>query len=843
MNTPSAFAKGWVNWVGAALVAVSIGFVVYALYRRGAVPLTSRASSLSAASGPAALMEKWRKDTFAGRDSRKLWEQYSQAAQAKLQEPGADPSDIKAKAGALGPDPERIFGFIRDQIGLEPYAGVLRGARGTLLSGAGNSLDRALLAQELLKFNGIDSRLVKGSLSEAQADGLLARFLVGSPPPRVLTDLVSVPTAAELNAQVASLSSKSGIAESSLAGLVQLARSQREDFWAKSDAQMALQFKFLKDHLRQGAIKSSNDGATLSERLTQRLREHYWLQIKEASGAWSEFDPTFTDSKRGTAYGSSPVPMVEIPKDSYHKLEFRLVYQSMTHGALKEEDLISATFPSEDAPFEQLEFRIQPAELGTPVAALPTMDSKQLIDLLRSIKRFRPVLRAGSEIRGGRVFDLEGNTYGTAAGPLLKVPVGGTFADALGGGGEAAPQFVELRVVLRISGPGRDPMIQTRAVVRADDLKSPAFAPPLVEWDLLLQPQWLSSEFLAFRALSQTVSVGDALLAAQTAGRAGQRLQNPPSAASVLLMQMALLRETATAHELARQKSVRALVDEPMLTISGRRLAGTRDHEGQFTAERFVDIVDNGIRYVAGDNAPEQSAYDAALRQGVADCTIEYQLSRVLFPNATNWSGATIFEQALKEQRPVLLANAQDIDNLRSVGVPEADIEWIHDNEPPSSRLVVATTAGGSDAWWSISPDGTAILRSSGGKGSDFAETVLTHAEIVGEKLLELGELGSQIMCLYEIGSAALAGMQYFASPGYRELGIDGWHVVNIVFCVGAQYVAIGTAAKAEVHGVSYATEMWNLLGIELGWHLGDQVREHLHGGAHEGATKSSGGE
>jgi hypothetical protein len=102
----------------------------------------------------------------------------------------------------------------------------------------------------------------------------------------------------------------------------------------------------------------------------------------------------------------------------------------------------------------------------------------------------------------------------------------------------------------------------------------------------------------------------------------------------------------------------------------------------------------------------------------------------------------TIVEQANIEKRPVLLAKTQDIDALRSAGVTEADIEWIHDNELPDSRLVVATTTGGMDAWWSVRPNGTAVLRANGGRGQAHNEYIFTSDVIVTFVCgMEVGEL------------------------------------------------------------------------------------------------------
>ena len=74
---------------------------------------------------------------------------------------------------ALEFDTERIFRFVSDQIRYEPYAGVLRGAEGTLMARAGNSADQAVLLAALLKASGIECRLVQGPLDAATGDALI----------------------------------------------------------------------------------------------------------------------------------------------------------------------------------------------------------------------------------------------------------------------------------------------------------------------------------------------------------------------------------------------------------------------------------------------------------------------------------------------------------------------------------------------------------------------------------------------------------------------------------------------------------------------------------------------
>lgn len=65
---------------------------------------------------------------------------------------------------APGLDLVEIFHRVARGIRYEPYRGVLRGAAGTALSGAGNDVDQALLLAELLQRAGYRTRFVRGDL-------------------------------------------------------------------------------------------------------------------------------------------------------------------------------------------------------------------------------------------------------------------------------------------------------------------------------------------------------------------------------------------------------------------------------------------------------------------------------------------------------------------------------------------------------------------------------------------------------------------------------------------------------------------------------------------------------
>ncbi len=70
---------------------------------------------------------------------------------------------IAERAALLDYDAAKIFSFVAGEIHYEPYAGILRGARGTLWARAGNSADQAMLLSELLTASAIGELSPEGA--------------------------------------------------------------------------------------------------------------------------------------------------------------------------------------------------------------------------------------------------------------------------------------------------------------------------------------------------------------------------------------------------------------------------------------------------------------------------------------------------------------------------------------------------------------------------------------------------------------------------------------------------------------------------------------------------------
>src|SRR5205823_28363 len=89
--------------------------------------------------------------------------------------PDANTTDpfIQEEAALLDYDPQRIFDFLHDNVGYNSYVGSVRGARGTLWSDAGNSLDVASLGVALMRASGIPAQYARGSLPYNLAQQLI----------------------------------------------------------------------------------------------------------------------------------------------------------------------------------------------------------------------------------------------------------------------------------------------------------------------------------------------------------------------------------------------------------------------------------------------------------------------------------------------------------------------------------------------------------------------------------------------------------------------------------------------------------------------------------------------
>lgn len=707
--------------------------------------------------------------------------------------PGADPSDIPYMAGKLGFDANRIFAFVRDETRLEPYRGMLRGARGVLAGRAGNSLDRALLLQALLTESGIPCRLMQGKLSDAKARQALEQFLnvpqAPPPPPAPADD--SHPGATKLL-------QRAGVPDSLAAQIHDRCATHSAAFWRSVSSQSDERATYLAGLLTAAGLKPPKADAVQKD-LLDSLKAHYWVQRQDAQGKWIDLDPLLTSLPPGQTAGQEGKPVDKVPAALRHQLDFSLIYRTKQGSGSKEEVVLKRTVDAADAPFKPMAFAVQSADADLPPPF--DMTDQQKVDLVRRMKKFQGVFRAGSEMTAGRPFDLKGNTYDVEPGGVIGNASGvgkatggafGGFGGALGGGGAPKPPantFLDLRVVMTLRSPGRQPITQTRVLTTAADP-----VPPLLNWELFLQPAFSPDKLMEYQFtdyLARQRPYVEAILAPKAgAFPVPNNWPFPIYAASISMLRNAALRRT-----LGGESGVVPLMDHPNLFMT--RHSVRVNAAGTATEGRWgVDLVEMGLNFVPKAAANESAAMNLALRQSVAESTIEQVFLANSFPANGVTSSAARFDLARSAGASVKVIHAKDAAALKGLNWADADAKDLGSAEP-SSQLVVATTATADEppSWWTVAPNGTAVARSRGGFGeaeTDYMELTLNIA--------------CKILCFIEMTHAGKGSHQ----------------MASFLLCAGMQAgggAAEMIAEEAEFEGMGFIVSaidltIWAVMGM-----------------------------
>jgi hypothetical protein len=310
---------------------------------------------------------------------------------------------VVEKAVELGFDPQAIFRFVADEIRYEPYAGVLRGARGTLESRAGNSADQAVLLAALLSAAAVETRFVQGTLDAAAAAALLEsaaidastagaeleRTLRGSGPAPEAAGGTLPPDAAAISGQLPDLAERS-------ADLVEERLDRAVDTIV-------------------GALQGA--GITIDGAATPlppvEVSGHVWLQAA-AGPTWVDLDPSMPGSERGVARATpAGEPTPTLPDGLRHRVELVVTLETLAGSEARQVAVIEHSAFADEMAGRRIMLSHEKPE-GLRAIGL-TLESA-----LEGSLRYQPILTIGDDalvgveavvLPGGRpgVFDTGGD--------------------------------------------------------------------------------------------------------------------------------------------------------------------------------------------------------------------------------------------------------------------------------------------------------------------------------------------------------------------------------------------------------------------------------------------------
>jgi transglutaminase-like putative cysteine protease len=250
------------------------------------------------------------------------------ATRSRNQDAGIDPL-IAELAFQLEYDVDQIFAYVRDEVTYDPYAGVLRGALGTLWGLSGNAADQATLLAELLNASMVKTRFVMGELSAEASQRLLSGALKDRETLLRHASKIILPNAGTSGTESGLSPDDTRLAER----LTEFATRFRE----RVEKRSADGIETVHDALKEAGTALPTPAATIPDLERQH---HVWIQCAQGT-TWIDLDPSFADAIPGSAVATPGTPSERLPADFFHQVTLRMIAEQIVGGEPSRQELLS----------------------------------------------------------------------------------------------------------------------------------------------------------------------------------------------------------------------------------------------------------------------------------------------------------------------------------------------------------------------------------------------------------------------------------------------------------------------------------------------------------------------
>jgi hypothetical protein len=307
-------------------------------------------------------------------------EKMFEALEAAQREIPRDTFDLKAIVEKVGRDPQKLFAWVRDHTYLVPYRGALRGWQGVLMDRLGNSLDRALLLEELLYEAGYkEARLAYARLSKEQARVLLEK---ARPVPAGGALGTPRPSRQELDVLLAKYAQHSDLDRVEFRNLVNKVTLQQQRLAEEAVQRTVDQAAVIAAAVEKFRVKEEPEARVA--RLAEALQDHWWVQWYSGS-QWRDLDPSLPDTEPGRTLAQAQETfqgnkLHNRLYDEVHLLQIRVIIERWEEGRLVEVPVLTQQL----WPFHLIEERI--AIYHAPMNWPTDLDMLQEKDPLQTLK-------------------------------------------------------------------------------------------------------------------------------------------------------------------------------------------------------------------------------------------------------------------------------------------------------------------------------------------------------------------------------------------------------------------------------------------------------------------------
>jgi len=664
-----------------------------------------------------------------------------------------DPQAVVLK---VGNEPEKLFDWVRGQTHYAPYRGALRGAVGVLMDGMGNSLDRSLLLAKLLQITGHEVRLVRGQLTQEQAEQTLQAVWdrpAGKPePPRK-------EPADDIDAAVTKLADK---------------YQYNAQEVRRSVEQQTLSSQKLLEGLASGVIDETSrlqsligspspaDAAGARARLKAIIAEHWWVQWKNAE-QWVDLDLFADKPGQKLTEGLEQIalkadaPTLPLDSSRTQEIELRVVAEHWQNGQVEPRVALRYSMRPAEMQGRSITLNILPMDWPDQMDITAPDVKAQIKAALLKQKEWAPSLVVGDQHIEQSSFDETGELHEKPIENAISRNVNGKMNKAIGaldlGTPTAAGKLTAVWIEFEVRVPGEAPRTIRRDLfdffgpakrdnkalgeANLDDTARLARSAALVRHiDLLPVGCVLPEAFALHLQLANIVET-----APKAAGILRKASSVPLRESAEKLTQISpfpvALFSLASNREAPGGLNAPPIVDRPNLFALNQHVAVGSD--GNLLGRQTVDIIANEATVRPSSGA---DAFAARLKQGVLETHLETiaQLPRRGFANT-----AALFAASPGQKISwVTLRGPQDAALAQVKLDPDTRARITADLK--SGYLVVApvspvTVAGRAEAgWWRVDPrDGNCVGYMSDGMGSETVEYVflflaIAHAvcEVIG---------------------------------------------------------------------------------------------------------------